>query len=192
AAPAWGWPWYALVHGHGGFLEIASLAGRWTEVRMFLPASPAPDLAEVPPGPPEQAPTSRPDGPPDGQRPAVLVVEDERPLRRFISEQLGQQGYQVQTFPDAAALHDAAARMTSSPSLLITDILLPETTGFSLADEVREHWPDLRVLFLSVFPASARRADGRGRVHFLSKPFDAAALAGAVAATVRAAAADRP
>jgi len=183
---------HALVHGHGGFLEIASLEGRWTEVRMFLPASPAPDLTEVPPGGPEQPVPSRPVETRDGPRGAVLVVEDERPLRRFISEQLCDQGYQVQTFRDAAALHDAAAGMTSSPSLLITDILLPETTGFALADEVREHWPDLRVLFLSVFPASARRADGRGRVHFLSKPFDAAALAGAVAATVRAAAADRP
>jgi DNA-binding response OmpR family regulator len=115
----------------------------------------------------------------------VLVVEDERALRTFISDQLAQQGYLVHTFPDATALYSAAAQMTDRPTLLISDLILPETTGFALADQVRRRWPDLRVLFLSVFPASARHGNDAGGVQFLSKPFDAAALERAVAATLR-------
>jgi PAS domain S-box-containing protein len=181
---------HALVHGNGGFLELASLEGRWTEVRMFLPASQTSELADGVPAPlPGQAAQTheRP-----RQRGAVLVVEDERPLRTFICEQLSAQGYQVQTFADAAALHHATARMTNRPTLLISDLVLPETTGFALADQVRQHWPDLQVLFLSGFPASARHAEGRGHVRFLSKPFDAAGLSRAVAATLKSGEADRP
>jgi len=184
---------YALVHGHGGFLEIASVEGRWTEVRLFLPAAQTTQAGEPAAARPRPAAPAAPaeDGPAP-EPAAVLVVEDERSLRTFIAEQLCQRGYRVQTFPNAAALHHAAVRMTTHPTLLISDLILPETTGFALADQAREHWPDLRVLFLSLFPASVRHADGVGTVHFLSKPFDAGGLARAVSATLSNGAADRP
>ncbi len=184
---------HAVVHGNGGFLEIASLPGRGTEVRMFLPASETSELGELAP-----AATTLPGAADDGsdgarrQPGAVLIVEDERPLRTFISDQLAAAGYEVQTFPDATALTSAAAQIAGRPALLITDLILPETTGFALADQVRHRWPELRVLFLSMFPASARHANGKGAVHFLSKPFDAAGLARAVATTLKSADAGPP
>ena len=67
------------------------------------------------------------------------------------------------------------------PALLITDFVLADAAGLSVADGFRRRWPELKVLFLSGFAATAHQRQGRADVHFLPKPFDAGTLQRTVA-----------
>ncbi len=62
--------------------------------------------------------------------------------------------------------------------LLITDVIMPQLSGRTLANELRRERPDLRVLFTSGYPTDVL-ADAalQSEVAFISKPYDSVALA---------------
>lgn len=63
-------------------------------------------------------------------RPLVLVADDSSDMRALIGDVLGEVGYEVITVASGArALSEMTAR---PPDLLITDLLMPGMTGFSL------------------------------------------------------------
>ncbi|GGG91646.1 response regulator transcription factor [Silvibacterium dinghuense] len=68
------------------------------------------------------------------------------------------------------------------PDVLVTDIEMPEMTGLTLAGEVRERFPQTRVIILTTFarPGYLRRALDAGARGYLLKDRPAAELAEAV------------
>ena len=63
-------------------------------------------------------------------RPLVLVADDSPDMRSLIKEVLDNEGYEMITVASGArALSEMTARL---PDLLITDLLMPGMTGFSL------------------------------------------------------------
>ena len=67
-------------------------------------------------------------------------------------------------------------------ALLLTDIIMPGLNGRQLYDRLREHCPDLKVLYMSGYAGSvvADNAVGRTAVALLPKPFTVEALVGRV------------
>jgi YesN/AraC family two-component response regulator len=66
-----------------------------------------------------------------------------------------------------------------APSLIITDVVMPEMGGEKLAEKLREQYPESRILFISGYPDSLVHGDGSlkaGR-ELLQKPFTPSALA---------------
>jgi YesN/AraC family two-component response regulator len=63
--------------------------------------------------------------------------------------------------------------------LLITDVIMPEMNGKTLASKLRSHLPDLRCLFMSGYTANAIAHHGvlDEGVHFIQKPFSLPVLA---------------
>jgi two-component system cell cycle sensor histidine kinase/response regulator CckA len=172
---------YGIIHGHGGYLEISSAPGVGTEMRIYLPPAGPNDLADLqaagfiaPAGGDSRAlRPGRATGP-------VLVIEDEHALRAFLHDELTSLGYEVHSFPDGTAAEKSAPSLAAPPVLLITDFVLPDASGLEVADGLRRSWPALKVLFLSAFAATARRAPDRPDVHFLSKSVDPKKLAHSV------------
>jgi two-component system cell cycle sensor histidine kinase/response regulator CckA len=78
----------------------------------------------------------------------VMVVDDEEPVRRFVSAALRCAEYDVtigSDGPDALKLAE-----TSQPfDMLVTDLLMPGMTGDELARQLRRQWPALKVLYLT-------------------------------------------
>jgi CheY-like chemotaxis protein len=67
--------------------------------------------------------------------------------------------------------------------MLLTDLVMPGASGRDLAERIRQHLPDIRVLFMSGYAdpelAEAGNSPGAG---FLAKPFGAPELLSQVAA----------
>jgi two-component system, cell cycle sensor histidine kinase and response regulator CckA len=163
----------ATVHGvvtdSGGTVEIASAPGAGTTVTVWLPGTREPGpVAEEPPVPDEPAVRSE----------RVLVVEDQDPVRRQACRILEEVGFTVR---EAAGAEEALAAWTPV-DVLVTDVVMPGTTGTDLAQQARERNPDLRVVLMSghtedVIVRSGARA---GSLAFLQKPFTRETLLAAV------------
>ena len=108
---------------------------------------------------------------PAGERPLILVVDDELGYREGIRRILGARGYACETAVDGAdALRAAAER--EFPIVLV-DLKMPGVDGFELIRRVRERRPDTLCIVVSAFATieSAVQTTKMGAFDFVVKPF---------------------
>ncbi|QBE65033.1 sigma 54-interacting transcriptional regulator [Pseudoduganella lutea] len=106
----------------------------------------------------------------------LLLVDDDADLLRLLSMRLTANGYRVTTVGSAEA---ALARLSIElPSLVISDIQLPERDGMALFQEIRSQYPALPVILLTAHGTipDAVEATTLGAYAYLTKPFDAKIL----------------
>jgi two-component system cell cycle sensor histidine kinase/response regulator CckA len=103
----------------------------------------------------------------------ILLVEDEEPLRAVMKSYLQNKGYVVLDAGDPAQAIDIAENSVVPPELLITDVVLPQTSGVKLAQRLAIDFPKMKVLYVSGYTADAIVHQGARNVDFvfLSKPF---------------------
>ncbi len=115
----------------------------------------------------------------------VLVVEDERLVRRLVVNALRRRGYEVHqaaSAEDAIELMDA---LETSIDLLLTDVVLPGMNGRELHQEMHRRSPGTRVLFMSGYTGDV--ITERGVLTddtFIQKPFSMQALGARVRAVL--------
>ena len=103
-----------------------------------------------------------------GQR--IVVVDDERNIRRTLSMVLEGEGYAVETFESA---EDFLPRLSGGPiDVLMLDVRLPGMDGLETLEKIREENTDLPVLMISGHATleEAVRAMAIGATDFLEKP----------------------
>jgi PAS domain S-box-containing protein len=162
---------YGFVKQSGGHITIYSEPGRGTVVRLYFPRrGVSASKAEPSPHNAQEIPTGSE---------SILLVEDDPMVRTHTEKQLIALGYRVTTAekgPAALELIEQGLR----PDLLFTDIIMPDgMNGRQLADAVRKHMPDLKVLFTSGYTQGADvggNGDEKG-TGFLGKPFRRVELA---------------
>jgi CheY-like chemotaxis protein len=101
----------------------------------------------------------------------VLLVESDDAVRAVAARVLGEAGYAVR----AAATAGEAVRLAEEKGpvhLLVADLSVPEVRGGQLARRVALRNPDLRTLYLSVYPPEVLYPPAA----LLAKPFGAAQL----------------
>lgn len=103
----------------------------------------------------------------------VWIVDDDRSVRFVLATALGEAGYQVTAFADAAEVLAAVAN-GRNPDLLLTDVRMPGDSGLTLLDKLKSVHPKLPVIVMSAHTdvASTAGAFRGGAQEFLSKPFD--------------------
>lgn len=102
--------------------------------------------------------------------PHILVVDDERPIRRFLSTALGARGYAVQ---EASTGEEAlAAVVIDEPDVIILDLGLPDLDGIDVVRRLRE-WSQIPIIILSVREDEEDKvaALDAGADDYLTKPF---------------------
>lgn len=128
---------------------------------------------------------------PPSTAPSVLLVEDDAVHGAHITEAVQRvPGAQMTGWlREGGLLRQAlAVPQAKAPSIVLLDLGLPDASGLELIPEVRDHWPDTKVLVLSVMTdernvveAIRRGADGYvvkdGNSHAISESIQAA-LAG--------------
>jgi excisionase family DNA binding protein len=118
-----------------------------------------------------------------GDRPRILVVDDEQAVRDLLAKTLTMADYDVDSAPDGASAIDRLRAVEYD--LLITDLKMPGMDGLSVIREARRSAPDLPVIIITGYSteASAIEAINLGVAGYLTKPFR---LPRILAATARA------
>lgn len=169
---------YGIVTQTGGFVQVTSVMGRGSTFAILLPRYEEKAEAKA-----ERLAASVP-------RPAqdlsgvgtVLLVEDEDPVRMFGARALGNKGYKVLEAKNGDAALEVMQSTSEPIDLIISDVVMPQRDGPTLIREVRERFPNMKVIFISgyaedQFRESLAREPG---IHFLAKPFSLDQLAGKV------------
>lgn len=110
----------------------------------------------------------------------VFVVDDDEALRDALATLLEAEGIASETYADAACF---LARLgdwhPEASGCLVLDVRMPGLSGLDVQDELNARGVDMPVIFITGYgdvPSAVRAMKG-GAVDFLSKPFDARALA---------------
>lgn len=119
-------------------------------------------------------------------RETILLVEDEKALRKLTRRILTEAGYRVLEAEDGAKALRVAADEVGEIDLVLTDVEMPTLGGRGMVAELNELSPDIKVLFMSGYTDNEilRRGIRTAKTHFLQKPFTAAALRIAVEAAL--------
>jgi signal transduction histidine kinase len=149
----------------GGGVSIISGAGQGTTVRVYLPR------ANAVPGRPMRA--EQPVGAGDwlaGVR--LLVVDDDADVREIAREMLAEMGASV-TEAEGAAAALLLLRTGTEVDLVLADLTMPHVNGLELAREIASFMPQMPVVLMTGYGASAMESSGGNIRATLQKPFRA-------------------
>jgi CheY-like chemotaxis protein len=112
----------------------------------------------------------------------ILLVDDEKSLRKLGKRALSKAGYRVLEASDGAMALRIAAEEVGEIDLVLTDVEMPTLGGRGMVDELNELSPGIRVLFMSGYTDNEilRRGIRTSETEFLQKPFTAEELCAAV------------
>jgi PAS domain S-box-containing protein len=158
---------YGIVTQSGGSISVESELGGGTTVTILLPE---PDRTPAPAPEREPAPAATPEGVSGA---TVLVVEDEPLLRELLVEMLRSVSVNVLAADGPGEALERSARHAGQIDALVTDLVMPGTSGRALAQAVIERHPGLRVLYISGYSDEEIAARGilAPEMSFLQKPF---------------------
>jgi signal transduction histidine kinase len=118
----------------------------------------------------------------DGNRPHIILADDNADMREYVRRLL-QHDYQVTAVANGAEALQAATE--TKPSLVISDVMMPELDGFGLLKELRSepHTASTPIILLSARAGEEARIEGltAGADDYLVKPFSARELLARVA-----------
>lgn len=168
---------YGVVRESGGAVFVESESGRGTRIRMILPLANTNVVLPAPRDSEDRTPTVR--APRHDRETSILLVDDDRQVRRFVADSLQSLGYRV---VDLAAGAPALALLNETRfDLLVVDFAMPGMNGAQVARAAQERQPGLRVLIISGYADSAAIKAALGSAPLLHKPFDVTELGTAVA-----------
>jgi len=161
----------AMVDGFikqiGGHIFVDSEPGRGSTFKIYLPDVEDP-LSSAPLPPAIEKKTHGDE--------TILLVEDELGVRSLARRVLHTCGYTVLE----AAQGDEAVQLAETHQgtihLLVSDVVLPGTSGRQLAERIVALKPGIKVLFLSGYGAVVRQGVPASEIAFLQKPFTLNAL----------------
>jgi len=162
---------FGIVQQHNGWINVYSQEGCGTTFKIYLPLAPAqpdePGAARLEDALPAQG---------HGER--ILVIEDEPAVRNLALHVLSAAGYQVFAVDCATKGLALFEKEQARFDLLFSDVVLPDETGITLAEELRRQKPGLPVLLCSGYTDERSRwADiQKYGFHFLQKPYPSADL----------------
>jgi DNA-binding response OmpR family regulator len=123
------------------------------------------------------------------ERPVILIVDDEEPIRSALATLLGRAGFSTRMATDGRSA--IAAVRQSSPDLVLLDVVLDETnpsamSGLDVLRDIRTLPQFVPVVMLTSYAEWQVESLGQGAIAFVTKPWDANALIGQIRATLNA------
>jgi two-component system, OmpR family, response regulator MprA len=116
---------------------------------------------------------------------AILVVDDDPPIRRMLDRTLAAEGYRIETAGDGGEALAAVER--SAPDLVVLDVAMPGLDGLAVCRRIRGKGLATPVLLLTARDEVGERVAGldAGADDYLVKPFATEELLARVRALLR-------
>jgi PAS domain S-box-containing protein len=158
---------YGIVQQMSGAIDVESEPGRGTTFRLHFPLAPA---GETPEPVDAAAPLAR------GTE-TLLLVEDDYAVRTYLSSVLESHGYRVIAAEHAKSALALTRSLGERIDLVISDVVMPGSTGPELVELLGQTRPGLPALFISgdSHGSAAERVAAEAAV-LLQKPFSSADL----------------
>jgi two-component system cell cycle sensor histidine kinase/response regulator CckA len=152
---------YGIVVQTGGGIDVRSPAGQGTTFTVYLPVAQGAYEDESSVG---EAHAAVPSG-----TETILLVEDEAAVRELVRRVLEDAGYRV-LLAEKPSQAERLLGEEESIDLMLTDVVMPEMSGYELATRTLERRPEIRMMFMSGYshPAAGSQAV---RGELLQKPF---------------------
>ena len=165
---------YGIVKQSGGFIFADSKPGQGSRFDIFLPVhhgeAAASEIAKRELYKPKDLWGSG----------RILIVEDEDMVRAVAERALVRQGYVVETASDGEQALELFAD-GKRYDLVVSDVVMPNLDGPSMARQLRENYGEIRLLFMSGYAEEQlRETISLDNVSFLAKPFSVQQIAEAV------------
>ena len=107
----------------------------------------------------------------------ILVVDDEKQLRDFLSIFLSSLGYNTLFAENGNVAVDKYSQHSDSISLTIMDIMMPEKDGITALNEIKAIYPDANILLASGYHQDTKLIEYHPKVQIISKPYSSLELA---------------
>ena len=157
---------YGSIQRHGGDLVIDSTDGEGTTVTFTLPVAPVGAASTAIPTTVAPVPAR-----------SIVLIDDDQEVCHVIAEMLEEDGHRV---IEAASGAEGLARLAETPGvdLVLTDLGMPDMTGWDVARAIKAMHPALLVGLVTGWGAEPQaRPEERVAVDFiLSKPVTQVAL----------------
>ena len=160
---------YGVVARQGGHIRVHTQLDKGSTFRIYLPRVPIADVTLER----HDTPLARP-----RESMTVLVADGEARVRKLASGILRTRGYAVLEAASGAEALVIARAWHGRIHLLVTDVVMPEMSGWELARRLQEERPGLETLYISGDAENIVVHQGPvdKKVNFLQKPFAAGAL----------------
>lgn len=153
---------YGAVKQAGGFIQVDSEPGQGASFQIYLHRIER--TSEI-----QEAP--RPASRKLGGRETILLVEDLPELRQLVRTILEGYGYKVLEAANAEEALANSERCVGSIHLVLTDVVMPGMGGLELAKRLKLRRPEMKVVFMSGYPASASPGEMQNAgIDYLQKP----------------------
>jgi two-component system phosphate regulon response regulator OmpR len=118
-------------------------------------------------------------------RQKILVVDDDLRLRDLLKRYLGEQGFAVDTVPDAPAMDRQMQRVRYD--LIVLDLMLPREDGLAVCRRLRTAGENVPIIMLTAKGDDVDRIVGleMGADDYLAKPFNPRELVARIHAVLR-------
>ena len=160
---------YGIVKQSGGFIWCYSEVGQGTTFKVYIPRAK---------GKKEKIKREDKGKFYIGGTETILIAEDNDEVRGSISRILMNYGYKVYEAKDGEEALGIAEEFKGKIDLIISDIIMPKMNGMKVAEGVKEHYPEVKVLYISGYTDNIITQKGilKPGINFLQKPFTTSLL----------------
>jgi two-component system, cell cycle sensor histidine kinase and response regulator CckA len=195
---------YGIIKQTGGFVYVDSVLHEGTTFRIFLPRHiasarevaeqaaeiEAPAIANTMAAADQVKRAAGAAGADLTGEGTILLVEDEEGLRALNARGLTSRGYTVLEAGNGVEAIDILEKSGKPVDLVVSDVVMPEMDGPTLARELRTRNPSLKIIFVSGYAEDAFQKNlpehEKGQYGFLPKPFTLKQLVAVVKETLAA------
>jgi two-component system cell cycle sensor histidine kinase/response regulator CckA len=153
----------AIIHDHGGFLEVETAPGTGAHFHVHLPAAPVQHCLE------ESACST----PPQGNSEWVLLVDDEHSVREIMKAALEACGYQTLSACDGTEALTQFATHRERIACVVMDLMMPHLDGMATSRALRRIHATVPILLISGLDSTELPAASLAehQIGVLAKPF---------------------
>ncbi|MCB0168225.1 MAG: response regulator transcription factor [Anaerolineae bacterium] len=99
----------------------------------------------------------------------VLVVDDQQSIREGTKALLAF-SHDIEVMAEAANGQEALQRIEEvQPDVVLTDVRMPVMDGLETTRQIKHHWPQVKVIVLTMYATHRAEALAAGADHFLIK-----------------------